>query len=86
MIARCLAGAVLGFPLSGMLLALCLFWLPGHGQNWLIPVLLLFFPLWVGVMAGSYMFHSGARAWTVLAGANAAVSALLWLSRHLAGT
>jgi len=85
MIARCLAGTVLGFPLAGMLLALGLCWLPGHGQDWLIPVLLLFFPLWVGVMAGSYMFRSGARAWLVLVAANGAVFALLWLSRLLTG-
>ena len=85
MIARCLAGSVLGFPLAGMLLALGLYWLPGHGQDWLIPVLLRFFPLWVGVMAGSYMFRSGARAWLVLTAANLAVLALLSLSRQLAG-
>lgn len=85
MIARCLAGTLLGFPLSGMLLALCLFWLPEHGQNGLIPVLLLFFPLWIGVMAGSYMFRSGARAWLTLAAANGGVFAVLWLSRHFAG-
>lgn len=85
MIARCLAGTLLGFPLSGMLLALCLFWLPQHGQAWLIPVLLLFFPLWIGVMAASYMFRSGTRAWLALAAANGALFVLLWLSRHVAG-
>lgn len=85
MIARCLAGTVLGFPLAGMLLALGLYWLPGHGQDWLIPVLLLFFPLWLGVMAGSYMFRSGARAWLALGAANGAAFVLLWLSRQLAG-
>lgn len=85
MIARCLAGTLLGFPLSAMLLALCLFWLPGHGQAGLIPVLLLFFPLWVGVMAGSYMFRDGRRAWLVLGTANGVVFATLWLSRHVAG-
>ena len=85
MMGRCLAGTLLGFPLAGMLLAFALFWLPRHGETVLIPVLLLFFPLWVGVMAGSYMFRSGARAWLVLVAANGAVFALLWLSRHLAG-
>jgi hypothetical protein len=85
MIGRCLAGAVLGFPLAAWLLALFLHWLPGHGQDWLIPVLLLFFPLWVGVMAGSYMFRNGARAWLALGAANGAVFTLLWLSRHATG-
>ncbi len=86
MIARCLAGTVLGFPLAGMLLALALHWLPEHGQHWLIPVLLLFFPLWVGVMAGSYMFRNGARAWLALGAANGLAFALLWLSRHWPGS
>jgi len=86
MIARCLAGTVLGFPLAGWLLALFLYGLPGHGKAWVIPVLLLFFPLWVGIMAGSYMFRSGARAWWSLCAANSVAFALLWLSRHVAGS
>jgi hypothetical protein len=85
MIARCLAGTVLGFPLAGMLLALLLQVLPGHGQDWLIPVMLLFFPLWLGVMAASYLFRSGRRAWLVLGAAGGAAFALLWLSRHFGG-
>ncbi|SFS19332.1 hypothetical protein SAMN05216570_3987 [Dyella sp. OK004] len=84
MIARCLAGTLAGFPLSGLLLALVLHWLPDHGQTWLIPVLLLFFPLWAGVMIGSYLFRNGTRAWLTLGAANALIFALLWLSRHLA--
>lgn len=83
MIARCLAGTVLGFPLAGMILALALHWLPNHGQSVLVPALILFFPLWTAFMIACYAFRSGARAFGVLAAANLAVFALLWLSRHL---
>ncbi|MFC4764987.1 hypothetical protein [Dyella koreensis] len=84
MIARCLAGTLAGFPLSGSLLALLLYWLPEHGDAWIIPVLLLFFPLWTSVMIGSYLFRNGTRAWLTLGAANLLVFALLWLSRHVA--
>jgi hypothetical protein len=82
MIARCLAGTVLGFPLAALLLALLLQVLPHQGQAWLIPALILFFPLWTAFMAGAYMFRSGPRAWLVMGGANAVVFAALWLLRQ----
>lgn len=85
MIARCLAGVVLGFPLAALLLALLLHWLPGHGQDWMVAALILFFPLWTGVMIASYIFRSGTRAWATLAAFNLVAFALLWLSRHVAG-
>ena len=81
MIARCLAGTVLGFPLAALLLALLLQVLPGHGQALLIPALILFFPLWTAFMAVAYMFRSGPRAWLVMGSANIVVFAALWLLR-----
>lgn len=81
MIARCLAGTLLGFPLAALLLALLLHMLPRHGEAFLIPALILFFPLWTAFMAGAYMFRNGLRAWLVMGGANAAVFAALWLLR-----
>jgi len=80
-IARCLAGTLLGFPLAALLLALLLHMLPRHGEAFLIPALILFFPLWTAFMAGAYMFRNGLRAWLVMGGANAAVFAALWLLR-----
>ncbi|WP_430390080.1 hypothetical protein [Dyella sp. 20L07] len=85
MIARCLAGTLLGFPLAAALLALLLHWLPDRGAALLIPALILFFPLWTALMAGAYMFRSGARAWLVLSLANAAAFLVLWAGR-LAGS
>jgi len=81
MIARCLAGTVLGFPLAALLLALLLHVLPGHGQALLIPALILFFPLWTAFMATAYMFRSGPRAWLIMGSANIVVFAALWLLR-----
>ena len=81
MIARCLAGTVLGFPLAALLLALLLHVLPGHGQALLIPALILFFPMWTAFMAVAYMFRSGPRAWLVMGSANIVVFAALWLLR-----
>lgn len=81
MIARCLAGTLLGFPLAALLLALSLYVLPNHGDAFLIPALILFFPLWTAFMAGAYMFRNGLRAWLVMGTANVAVFAVLWLLR-----
>jgi hypothetical protein len=83
MIGRCLAGVLLGFPLSAALIAL-LYALPG-GQDALIALLLLFFPLWIACMTGAYFFRSGARAWLSLGTANLAAFAALWLTRHFGG-
>ena len=81
MMARCLAGTLLGFPLAAALIALLLRLLPHGGAAFLIPALTLFFPLWIGLMAGTYMFRSGARAWMVLGIANAAAFIVLWATR-----
>lgn len=83
MIARCLAGVLLGFPLSAALVAL-LYALPG-GQNALIALLLLFFPLWIACMTAAYFFRSGTRAWLGFGSANLAAFAALWLTRHFGG-
>jgi hypothetical protein len=85
MIARCLAGTLLGFPLAALLLGLMLQWLPQHGAAYVIPALILFFPLWMAFMIGAYAFRSGSRAWLVLGVANAMAFGVLWLSRHMAG-
>lgn len=85
MIARATAGALLGFPLSGLLLALALALSPAQGQGWVIPALILFFPLWVAVMAGSFLFRNGARAWLVLGSANLLVFGLLSVVRSVHG-
>ena len=81
MIARCLAGVLLGFTLAAALPALLMRVLP-DGSAWLIPLLILFFPLWIACMAAAYAVRSSARAWLTLAGANAAAFLALWLLPH----
>ena len=84
MIGRCLAGVLLGFPLAAVMLRLFLRVLPNDGADWLIPVLIAFFPLWMAWMIGAFAFRNAARAWLTLGGANAAAFLLLWLTRHAA--
>lgn len=81
MIARALAGIVLGFPLAAALLALALALSPAHGQGWVILALVLFFPLWTALMCASYLFKSGPRAWLGLGAGNLLAFVALWLLR-----
>jgi hypothetical protein len=85
MIARCLAGILLGFPLAAVLLSLSLHALPHGGEAYVIPALILFFPLWIAFMTGAYAARSGTRAWLTLGSANAVAFLALWLTRHAAG-
>lgn len=85
MISRCLAGTMLGFSLAAALLSLLLHALPQGGDGYVIPALILFFPLWIAFMIGAYTFRSGTRAWLTLGGANAVAFFALWLTRHAAG-
>jgi uncharacterized membrane protein len=85
MIARCLAGTLLGFPLAAAMLSLLMHALPEAGAAYVIPMLILFFPLWIAFMIGAYAFRSGARAWLTLGTANAVAFFALWLTRHATG-
>ena len=85
MLGKCLAGILLGAPLSAAVLGLVVWSWPGEWEHVVIPVLLLFFPLWAGVMAAAYMFRNATRAWIGLAAANAIAFVLLWLVRDIAG-
>jgi hypothetical protein len=84
MIGRCLAGVLLGFPLAALLLRLLLRALPNDGADWLIPALILFFPLWMGLMIGAYAFRNATRAWFTFGGANIAAFLMLWMMGHAA--
>jgi hypothetical protein len=84
MIGRCLAGVLLGFPLAAVMLRLVLRLLPNDGADWIIPALILFFPLWMALMIGAYAFRNASRAWLTLGGANAMAFLALWLVGHAA--
>jgi len=43
-----------------------------------LPALLMFYPVWIGVIAVTFLFKSGARAWLWLGGATALGFGLLY--------
>jgi len=82
--ARASAGIVAGFFLAASLLGLACWSLPGPWEATLVPGLLAFFPLWVGVACAAFRFASGARAWGWLGALALAGLGLLWLAQAAA--
>ena len=82
MLAKTFAGILLGLPLSMAVVSLAVWLWPHSSESVVIPMLVLFFPLWIGVMACSFLFRSGARAWAWLAVANLGAFAALFLAKH----
>ena len=76
-----LAGAVLGLPVSIALCTLAIVWLPGGWESGVIGALLFCLPLWAVIISLSVLFPTSARAWAVLAAANAVSFGVLWLPR-----
>ncbi|HUB88090.1 MAG TPA: hypothetical protein VMA74_00025 [Dyella sp.] len=71
MLGRCVAGALLGFPLAALLLRLVLHALPDDGAAWIVPALILFFPLWLTLMTLAIATRSTRRACAMFGCANA---------------
>jgi len=67
--ARVSAGAIPGFFLSVAAIGLIDWLLPGPWQAALLPCMLAFCPLWVGVICASLKFADGKRAWLWLSAA-----------------
>lgn len=76
--AKSLAGVLLGFPLAVALVGLVAV-MSGNQALTTLPLLLLFFPLWVGATALAFGFRNGVRAWSWLGGATLLGFALLHL-------
>ena len=76
-----LAGTVLGLPLSVALCTLSILWLPGGWESGVIGALLACLRLWAVIISVSVLFSTSARAWSVLAAANAVSFGVLWLPR-----
>lgn len=72
MIGRCLAGILLGFPLAALLLRLMLRALPDDGAHWLVPALILFFPLWLALITAAFACRHAWHAWAAFVCANVA--------------
>jgi hypothetical protein len=82
MLAKTFAGILLGLPLSMALVSVAVWVWPRSSESVVIPMMAIFFPLWIGIMAGTYLFRSGVRAWAWLAAANLGTFAALYLVKH----
>jgi len=82
MLAKTFAGILLGLPLSMAVVSLVIWLWPHSSESVVIPIFVLFFPLWIGVMAATFLFRSGARAWAWLAVANLGAFGALFLAKH----
>ncbi|MGH8075160.1 MAG: hypothetical protein ACREO4_14015 [Lysobacter sp.] len=76
---RATAGALPGFVLAASLVALLGRLWPGPWQATLVPGMVAFFPLWIGMAAVAFRFRSGLRAWAWIGGSALATLAVLWL-------
>jgi len=83
MLAKTFAGIVLGLPLSLALISLAIWIWPGSSEAVVIPFYMAFFPLWIAVMAATYLFRSGVRAWAWLAVANVGAFAALFAAKQM---
>ena len=61
--ARAFAGIVPGFLLSAGFVGLLTWSWPGPWQATLVPGVIAFFMVWIGVMASAFQFANGKRAW-----------------------
>lgn len=82
MLAKTFAGILLGLPLCMAIVGLGAYLWPGSTEAVLIPWFVAFFPLWTVVIAATYMFPTGVRAWAWLAIANVGAFTALFLAKH----
>lgn len=76
---RASAGVLPGFFVAAALLGLVCWTLPGSWEQTLVPGLIAFFPIWIGVICASFLFPSGKRAWGWLTALALLGLGLLWL-------
>ena len=76
---RATAGALPGFVLAAALVSLIGRLWPGPWQSTLVPGMVVFFPLWIGIAAASFRFASGLRAWIWIGGLALVALGSLWL-------
>ena len=76
--ARASAGVVPGFFFAAALVGLVCWLLPGPWESTIVTGLLVFFPLWIGVICAALRFSTGTRAWGWLSGLAVSGLALLW--------
>ena len=67
MLAKSLAAALLGIPLAALLVGVPAL-LSSDQHRTTLPLLMLFYLAWVGVMACAFLFRTGLRAWLWMGG------------------
>jgi len=81
--ARAIAGIVPGFFFSAGLIGLVCWALPGPWQGTLVPGVIALFPVWMGVIAGSFAFATARRAWAFWTLSAGALLGALWTLQWL---
>ena len=82
--ARATAGIFPGFLLSAALVGLVSWLLPGNWESTIVAGLIAFFPVWIGVIAASFQFANGKRAWGWLSALAVVAIGILWGLQSLA--
>jgi hypothetical protein len=80
---RVIAGAVAGFFFTAALIGLIGWLLPGPWQQSMLPGLVAFVPVWIGVFCLSLLFSNARRAWLWLGTWAVSGLALLWALQTL---
>lgn len=80
---RALAGVLPGFFVAAALTGLISWSWPGPWQATVVPALIAFFPVWMGVIGGSFLFQTGKRAWNWFSASALVGMGMLWLLQSL---
>lgn len=83
MLAKALAAALLGLPLTVAVIGLITLHWPGRPDIITLPWLLMSFPLWIGIMSLVFAARSGLRAWMWMGGATVLGYGLLYVLKML---
>lgn len=76
MLGKASAAAFLGMPLAAGMVGILVLLLRDQ-RTWTLPLLLVFFLAWVGVMALAFQCRNGWRAWLWMGSATAGVYGLM---------
>jgi hypothetical protein len=68
MLGKSTAAAILGLPLAVLVVGFIAL-LSNQQKVTTLPLLLMFFLVWVGAMTGAFLFRTGLRAWLWMGGA-----------------
>lgn len=76
--ARASAGVIPGFFVAAALVGWACWLVPGSWKLTLVPGVVGFFPIWVGIICASFRFADGKHAWAWLCSQAVLGIGLLW--------